>query len=155
MDNNNFNNRFPKTDGSGNGREAQSLPSNSSRDGIEGGGTDNEFPGYPHYPASEDIMNPANQVQRVAVDVENLAPTGSVGKKPDNANPSGSFTSAQNATDDELKIVPGTDADVTGPGRDMGERHRRSRAGDAGQIVVLRHPIAPVAQRLDMPREVE
>jgi hypothetical protein len=113
MDNNNFNNRFPKTDGSGNGREAQSLPSNSSRDAIEGGGTDNEFPGYPHYPASEDIMNPANQVQRVAVDVENLAPTGSVGKKPDNANPSGSFTSAQNVTDDELKIVPGTDADVT------------------------------------------
>src|SRR5207248_8152137 len=37
----------------------------------------------------------------------------------------------------------------------MGERHRRSRAGDAGQIVVLRHPIAPVAQRLDMPGEVE
>ena len=49
----------------------------------------------------------------------------------------------------------GADADMAGPGRDMGERHGGRRAGDARQIVMLGHPIAPVAQRLDMAREVE
>jgi hypothetical protein len=113
MDNNNINNRYPSADGSGNGRDGQAPTSNSNRDRNDESGSESEFPGYPHYPASEDIMNPANQVQRVAIDVENLAPTGAVGKKPENANPSGSFTTAQNSNEDDLKIVPGTEADVT------------------------------------------
>ena len=49
----------------------------------------------------------------------------------------------------------GADPDRAGAGRDMGQRHRGGGAGDAGQIVVLGHPEAPVAERLDMPRQVE
>ncbi|HEU4470544.1 MAG TPA: hypothetical protein VFR58_05625 [Flavisolibacter sp.] len=38
--------------------------------------TDQDFPGYPHYPAKEDIMDQRTDVQRVDLDVENL-PSGS------------------------------------------------------------------------------
>ena len=33
---------------------------------------DQEFPGYPHYPAKEDILNPENHTERVNANVENL-----------------------------------------------------------------------------------
>ena len=49
----------------------------------------------------------------------------------------------------------GADADAGRAGGDMGERHRGRRAGDAGQVVMLGHPVAPVAEPLDMAREVE
>src|SRR6476620_1249094 len=34
--------------------------------------TDQDFPGYPHYPAREDIMDQRTDSKRVDVDVENL-----------------------------------------------------------------------------------
>jgi len=34
--------------------------------------TDQDFPGYPHYPAKEDIMDQRTDTHRVDVDVENL-----------------------------------------------------------------------------------
>jgi hypothetical protein len=34
--------------------------------------TDQDFPGYPHYPAREDIMDQRNDYQREDIDVENL-----------------------------------------------------------------------------------
>lgn len=33
---------------------------------------DQDFPGYPHYPAKEDIMDPESGNEKVDVDVENL-----------------------------------------------------------------------------------
>jgi hypothetical protein len=41
--------------------------------------TDTDFPGYPHYPAKEDIMNPDTGLEKVpgdAGDVENLTRSG-------------------------------------------------------------------------------
>ena len=35
--------------------------------------TDQDFPGYPHYPAKEDIMDQRTDSHRVDVDVENIA----------------------------------------------------------------------------------
>ena len=35
--------------------------------------TDQDFPGYPHYPAKEDIMDQRTDMHRVDLDVENLA----------------------------------------------------------------------------------
>ena len=35
--------------------------------------TDQDFPGYPHYPAKEDIMDQRTDMHRVDVDVENLS----------------------------------------------------------------------------------
>ena len=49
----------------------------------------------------------------------------------------------------------GADTDIARAGRDVGQRHRRRGAGNPGQVVVFGHPITPVAERLDMPREIE
>ena len=80
--------------------------------------TDQDFPGYPHYPAREDIMDQRNDYTRENIDVENL---------PNSRNNTGvnqRFLAGQNreraedamipgpATDDDLDIRPGTDADV-------------------------------------------
>lgn len=35
--------------------------------------TDQDFPGYPHYPAKEDIMDQRTDIHRVDLDVERLA----------------------------------------------------------------------------------
>ena len=34
--------------------------------------TDQDFPGYPHYPAKEDIMDQSSETDRVDLDVENI-----------------------------------------------------------------------------------
>ena len=49
----------------------------------------------------------------------------------------------------------GADADAARAGRDMRQRDRGRGTGDARQVVMLGHPVAAIAQRLDMAREVE
>ena len=49
----------------------------------------------------------------------------------------------------------GADPDMAGAGRDMGQCHRGRGAGDPGQVVVLRHPEAAIAEGFDVPRQVE
>src|SRR5688500_19003286 len=74
---------------------------------------DEDFPGYPHYPSSEDIMNPSNGAKKISAD-------------PDEINRNNAFQSDRNTgeetplkgvedfeDDDDLKIVSGTEADVT------------------------------------------
>ena len=81
---------------------------------------DEDFPGYPHYPAREDIMDQRTDLHRVDVDVENL-PGGSnstgVSQRFITAQESrkpGGPAHAENAPDqnDELGIREGTEADV-------------------------------------------
>lgn len=81
--------------------------------------TDQDFPGYPHYPAKEDIMDHRTDSQRVEMDVENL---------PNSRNASGvsqRFTPAGNERDrsrgsedvddiqDDLDRQTRNDADIT------------------------------------------
>ena len=82
--------------------------------------TDQDFPGYPHYPAKEDIMNQKTGNHRVDIDVENL---------PRNKNTTGmdqrfpgeeDKKKAEEATEsqlkqgtDELGIKMGTEADIS------------------------------------------
>jgi len=79
--------------------------------------TDQDFPGYPHYPAKEDIMDQRTDSHRVDVDVENL---------PANRNTTGvgqRFSTDQNRErageprqpeeNDDLNLRMGTEADVT------------------------------------------
>lgn len=81
--------------------------------------TDQDFPGYPHYPAREDIMDQRNDFKREDIDVENL---------PNSRNASGvsqRFLAGNNRDgeaaprsqdieeDEDLKFRPGTEADVT------------------------------------------
>jgi hypothetical protein len=81
--------------------------------------TDQDFPGYPHYPAKEDIMDQRTDSHRVDVDVENL-PSGrnasgvsqrfvTAEERKRTETPGGS---QQASSDDDLGIREGTDADV-------------------------------------------
>lgn len=76
------------------------------------GSGDEEFPGYPHYPAQEDIMHPANKMEKVAPDPEKLTRSGAYLDKTPEKPVSSSLDTALE-TDDDLIIVPGTEADVT------------------------------------------
>src|SRR5881275_1577699 len=51
-----------------------SKPMDSKRDVEQSNDekTDQDFPGYPHYPAKEDIMDQSTDSYRVDMDVENL-----------------------------------------------------------------------------------
>ncbi|MEO6328818.1 MAG: hypothetical protein ABIO55_07795 [Ginsengibacter sp.] len=78
---------------------------------------ENEFPGYPHYPAKEDIMN-ANDVERVDVDVENLSrsPKTSTGLPDKSVRPPQAENTEPvlgDVDDDVEKESPVSDADIT------------------------------------------
>ncbi|MFL5739827.1 MAG: hypothetical protein ACJ75B_06390 [Flavisolibacter sp.] len=81
---------------------------------------DQDFPGYPHYPAKEDIMDQRTDSHRVDVDVENLPnkrnATG-VSQRFDSESGRGrnEGTSAGSAgnQEEDLDIQMGTEADVT------------------------------------------
>ena len=82
--------------------------------------TDQDFPGYPHYPAREDIMDQRTGSHKVDVDMENLASarnatgvsqrfaTAHEGKK----NSGRENQQPIEEANDDLEIKPGTEADV-------------------------------------------
>jgi hypothetical protein len=114
----NQNNGISAIDGAGRKTEADKFDHSKYVKPENENGAADAFPGYPHYPPSEDIMNPANHVERVPVDVENLAPPGTMSsqasqKNPENAKSPDPFTPVHASTDDDIRIVPGGDADVT------------------------------------------
>ncbi|MGI8952378.1 MAG: hypothetical protein ACR2FN_12445 [Chitinophagaceae bacterium] len=70
-----------------------------------------KFPGYPHYPAKEDILNPQNHTKRVDANVENFTrQTLSMQSLESKETPK---DAARNEDVENLEIVPGTEADVT------------------------------------------
>jgi len=75
--------------------------------------TEEEFPGYPHYPAKEDIMHPANRLEKISADPENLTRSGSYLDTKNIEKPVSTSMDTAMETDDDLLIVPGTEADVT------------------------------------------
>jgi len=84
---------------------------------------DEDFPGYPHYPAREDILNPQNHTERVNANVENLTHDSLRNEPADKKklqepiNPkevTGVSPDETKGEDiDDLGIVMGTEADVT------------------------------------------
>lgn len=70
---NSDNNRIPEDD--------RSKPMDSKREVEQSNDekTDQDFPGYPHYPAKEDIMDQRTDSHRVDMDVENLPSRNSSG----------------------------------------------------------------------------
>jgi len=77
---------------------------------------DQDFPGYPHYPASEDILNRPD-VDRVEVDVENLSRSNNQisSALPDKSVKVPAADEPRPAVGDmdDDEFVPGTEADVT------------------------------------------
>jgi hypothetical protein len=103
--------------GQNNPGEAMKSPADVDRSNDEN--IDEDFPGYPHYPAKDDILNPENHSKRVDVDVDNL--TRSKGIDPLQVRQAEGIAPVEGLTadtipednDDDIGIVPGTDADVT------------------------------------------
>ena len=76
---------------------------------------DEDFPGYPHYPAKEDILNPENHTERINANVENLTHD-SLRNEPADPDKKKETTAANPGEIedfDDLGIVMGTEADVT------------------------------------------
>ncbi|MGN6402287.1 MAG: hypothetical protein ACTHMD_17640 [Flavisolibacter sp.] len=65
-DDNNRSNRVPENDPS------KAMDSKKEVENSNDEKTDQDFPGYPHYPAKEDIMDQRTDSHRVDVDVENI-----------------------------------------------------------------------------------
>ena len=74
-----------------------------------------DFPGYPHYPASEDLLNPANGARKVSADPDELNRQNafSATRKRTDEEQSIAPLEDEEEMDDELEIVSGTEADVT------------------------------------------
>lgn len=90
-----------------------------------------DFPGYPHYPAKEDITRPGNNSGKEEIDEENIllpdtsdipgqeyispAPLGRMADSTTSSADEEDIISGDSLdkTDDDLGIVPGTEADVT------------------------------------------
>lgn len=79
---------------------------------------DQDFPGYPHYPAEDDILNPDNYNERVDLDVENLTRSHTISAdhiKSIEGTPEvlSDFTQVDDGDGDDIGMVSGTEADVT------------------------------------------
>lgn len=72
-----------------------------------------EFPGYPHYSAKDDIMHPSNRMEKVTPDPEKLTRSGNYLDTKNVDKPVSSSLDTAADIDDDLIIVPGTEADVT------------------------------------------
>ncbi|HEV7620193.1 MAG TPA: hypothetical protein VGO09_00595 [Flavisolibacter sp.] len=80
--------------------------------------TDQDFPGYPHYPSKEDIMNERSDNKRENIDVENLPANNSsgvdqrylAGQRRDNAEKA--MTPQPGSGNDDLDLRMGNEADV-------------------------------------------
>lgn len=70
-----------------------------------------DLPGYPHYPAEDDIMNPQRGFKKIAAD-EELANSARLSGKAVNR-PQNNDENPEPGESDEIKIVKGTEADVT------------------------------------------
>lgn len=119
---------------------------------------DEELPGYPHYPAKEDIMNPENGMQKADVDEEDLSSRTSIpaGKKS-----KVSTTNAENKTgmteedldEDELAEEAPGESDIT---RDdliaLGSDAINPESGsDDEPLRNRRQPVDMAAEDLDIP----
>ena len=117
-------------------------------------GKENErdnLPGYPHYPPSEDIMNPANGFQKTVADSEHLTRSGKyMPHESSRINPS-EGTMEEEAYDD-LGIVPGTEADLTSEDQlILGPKEGDADMGDDEMVRGKIQPIGGADEELDIP----
>jgi hypothetical protein len=123
---------------------------------------DEDFPGYPHYPAKDDILNPENNRGKVDVDVENLTSSGrnvNIEVRDKSLRPSDDSVNApfdeivdNNEDNDDLGIVEGTDADVTPEDLILlGERDQDMDMGEDEEIKSTRSLLDKAGYELDTP----
>lgn len=84
----------------------------SNQDPSRQNPADQDLPGYPHYPAEDDILNPQNGMRKVNSDVEGLANSTRLSSRAASDRPDDDDNNRTEESD-SLGIVSGTDADVT------------------------------------------
>lgn len=100
---------YPRNEEEGRGQTGRQADESEKND-------NEEFPGYPHYPAKEDIMSPNSDMERVPLDVENLTPSGKFTNLKQEKNPLSNQppVDATSSTDDEdISLASGNESDVT------------------------------------------
>jgi len=119
----------------------------SERTENNGGRTGEDLPGYPHYPASEDITHPNNGMKKVDSELDEMSRKfpGSNPRTETNDPVRTSDTSLED--DDDLIIVPGTEADVTP--EDLEILGPKDGDMDMGDDELLRGKMQPVSQADD------
>jgi len=85
---------------------------NNNRDDRNENDQDKDLPGYPHYPSEEDIMNPQHGFRKIAAD-EELANSSRITSRSLDEKKNTDDTIEPLEDDDEIRIVSGTEADVT------------------------------------------
>jgi hypothetical protein len=120
-----------------------------------------DLPGYPHYPASEDLLNSANNEGRIDVNVENLTRSSRTSNLDLSETPPLAADSdvelpdspALKDDEDDLGIVPGTEADVTR--EDLILLGARNQDMDMGEDEDIRNcagfPLDTTGDDLDVP----
>ena len=104
--------------GSPDSKEQKSTKPMDSKKDVENANDEKigqDFPGYPHYPAREDIMDQRTDSHRVDVDVEKMSNNNITGVSQrfgnDNDLAKKAMTPQPGLGDDDLDIHPGTEAD--------------------------------------------
>ena len=121
--------------------------------------TDDDLPGYPHYPSSEDILNPSSGMDRVEVDVERITRAGNVADADMGVPPVIPPLNAMEQPvpddvddEDDLGIVPGTEADVTEEDLLLlGPKDQNMDMGDDEELRETGLPLASTGDDLDVP----
>lgn len=106
---------------------------------------DEALPGYPHYPESEDILDPQN-AERVPVDVENISPAGQID--------SSVIRNAPDVSQPENDLsVPASDADLTTEDFvALGEADQDMDMGEDENLIAQRgRPLDMTGEALDVP----
>lgn len=104
--------------------EQEKISQNNPAKRMDETRNDNDFPGYPHYPKTEDIMDGRSEAERVNVNVESL-PNFHNATTPHRLNPGLENNRGETSTptdadmDTDLGIEMGTEADVTPEERKM------------------------------------
>ena len=117
-----------------------------------------DAPDYPHYPASEDLLNPSNDMEWADVDVENITRAGKVA---DDAPAAGTAIPSNDMElpipddlDDDLGIVPGTEADVTKEDLLLlGPKDQDMDLGEDEEFEAKGFPLNQTGDDLDVPGE--
>lgn len=118
---------------------------------------DQDFPGYPHYPANEDIMDPENKMEKVTADVEKLSRSNKLSQQEVNDATRGPVMeddseSVENADNDESEL---SENDVTAEDLQMLGAKDRDMDMDEDEQLAKRGWTPSTGADLDVPGSEE
>lgn len=137
-------------------KETKSDTTDKQNQPVKSNGNEEDFPGYPHYPASDDIMNPANDMEKAPVDIENFSRTTKPVESAPPATPTdpdlNEFPATSDLREDDIEGNGPSEADVTE--EDIKMLDSDALNADRGDDEELRQRVYPVdmgAEDLDVP----